>query len=160
MEYLYFQVKSRRAWACIYTTLGVCLLPFYYVQHCVGRSQIREQLSTWSFISSPTLSPKKEQGFRLTYFAQDGPVNSPASASELNVYITSPGRFEGYLWSPAGNSPTHVVKRELREKKSKTKSRDWFVGNFPFVSLKQTTNVSIQVQMVFVLFCFVFPMQS
>lgn len=107
----------------------------------------------------PSSLQKKEQGFRFTYFAQNGPVNSPASASELKVYITSPGRFEGYLWSPAGNSPTHVVKRELRKKKSKTKSRDWFVRNFPFVSPKQKTNVSIQVQMV-VLFCFVFPMQS
>lgn len=152
MELLYFQVKSRRAWACIYTTLGVCLLPFYYVQHCVGRSQIWKQLSTWSFFSSPILSPKKEQGFRFTYFAQDGPVNSPAS--ELNVYITSPGRFEGYLWSPAGNSPTHVVKKVEKEKKARQNLETDLWGIFHLFHQNKKQMFPFRFKFCFVLFCF------
>lgn len=148
MEQLYFQVKSRHAWACINTTLGVCLLPFSALCWQVSDAGTTQSVPGPSFLSLSS-PPQKEQGSRFTYLVQDGPVNSPASASELNVYPSSPRRFEGFLWSPAGSSPIHVVKRESREKKSKARSRDWFVGNFPFVSPKQTTIVFIQVQMIF-----------
>lgn len=47
---------------------------------------------------------------------QDGPVNFPVSV--LNVCIFSPRGFEGFLRSPAWNSPIYGVKRDERERKA------------------------------------------
>lgn len=58
----------------------------------------------------------KEKVSELTCLDQDGPVNFPVS--ELNVCISFPRGFEGFLRSPAWNSPIYGVKADERERKA------------------------------------------
>lgn len=58
----------------------------------------------------------KEKVSELTCLDQDGPVNFPVS--ELNVYISFPRGFDGFLRSPAWNSPIYGVKGDEKERKA------------------------------------------